>query len=197
VNALTTTAVSLSLPPPALPALGELRQLAEAAQHGNRPAATRLRELFLWHGEQLVALAGGDLAARVKQALIRRAVPSDEALERAALERKLDRIRDELAGPSPTPIERLLAERVALSWLDVHLADLLLAARWGEELGGTHAANLDRYRDRAHRRYLAALKTLSQVRKLAVPVLQLNLATNQQVNAIHADTFAPACGRTP
>ena len=197
MNALTTTAAPLSLPPPALPSLGELKQLAEAAQHGNRPAATRLRELFLRHGEQLVALAGGDLADRVRQVLIRRAVPSDAALERAAFVQRLERIREELAGPAPTPIERLLAERAAVCWLDAYLADLLVAGRFGDELAGTEAANLDRYRDRAHRRYLAALKTLSQVRKLAVPVLQLNLATNQQVNALHADTFAPACGRTP
>jgi hypothetical protein len=36
--------------------------------------------------------------------------------------------------------------------------------------------------DRAHRRYLSALKTLALVRKLAVPVLQPNFA-EKQVNA--------------
>jgi hypothetical protein len=35
--------------------------------------------------------------------------------------------------------------------------------------------------DRAHKRYLSAIKTLATVRKLAVPVLQINVA-KQQVN---------------
>jgi hypothetical protein len=36
--------------------------------------------------------------------------------------------------------------------------------------------------DRAHRRYLSALRTLALVRKLALPVLQVNIAGKQQVN---------------
>ena len=38
--------------------------------------------------------------------------------------------------------------------------------------------------DRAGARYLAALKPLAQVRKLAVPVLQVNIA-EKQVNVGH------------
>jgi hypothetical protein len=37
--------------------------------------------------------------------------------------------------------------------------------------------------DAAHRRYLAALKALATVRKLAVPALQINLA-KKQVNVV-------------
>jgi hypothetical protein len=33
--------------------------------------------------------------------------------------------------------------------------------------------------DRAHARFLSALRTLAQVRKLAVPALQINVARNQ------------------
>ena len=44
--------------------------------------------------------------------------------------------------------------------------------------------------DRAHRRYLSAIKTLATVRKLALPVLQVNIA-KKQVNVaspcLHAD----------
>ena len=38
-----------------------------------------------------------------------------------------------------------------------------------------------RSRDRAHHRYLSALKALAQVRKLALPALQVNIA-KEQVN---------------
>jgi hypothetical protein len=36
--------------------------------------------------------------------------------------------------------------------------------------------------DRAHRRFLSAVETLARVRKLAVPMLQVNVAKNQQIN---------------
>src|SRR4051794_21466827 len=32
-------------------------------------------------------------------------------------------VRDELAGPNPTPLERILCERVALCWFDAHEMD--------------------------------------------------------------------------
>jgi hypothetical protein len=43
--------------------------------------------------------------------------------------------------------------------------------------------------DRAHKRYLSALKALAQVRKLALPVLQVNIA-DKQLNV--ANVAAPA-----
>ena len=41
-------------------------------------------------------------------------------LAREAIQRKIDRVRAELEGPNPTPIERLLAERASLCW---HIAN--------------------------------------------------------------------------
>jgi hypothetical protein len=43
--------------------------------------------------------------------------------------------------------------------------------------------------DAAHRRYLSALRTLAVVRKLAVPVLQVNIA-RKQVNIGSLDWLA-------
>jgi hypothetical protein len=45
--------------------------------------------------------------------------------------------------------------------------------------------------DRAHKRYLSAIKTLATVRKLALPVLQVNIA-KKQVNV--AGSCLPADG---
>jgi hypothetical protein len=44
---------------------------------------------------------------------------------------------------------------------------------------------MERRIDHAHRQYLATLKTLATVRRLAVPILQVNLA-RQQVNVAGA-----------
>ena len=37
---------------------------------------------------------------------------------------KVEALSDELAGPKPTPLERILCERVALTWLDTYSADM-------------------------------------------------------------------------
>jgi len=50
--------------------------------------------------------------------------------------------------------------------------------------------------DHAHRRYLSALKTLALVRKLAVPVLQVNIA-RKQVNVAGVCPIAEGEGATP
>jgi hypothetical protein len=46
--------------------------------------------------------------------------------------------------------------------------------------------------DRAQSRFLSAQKTLAQVRRLIVPVVQLNMA-NQQVNVVVGSTLGERC----
>jgi len=87
-----------------------------------------------------------------------------------------------LEGPNPTPIERLLAERASVCWFVVN---------WYEErftntsdMSITQADYSQRRIHRAHQRFLSAVETLARVRKLAVPVLQLNVARSQQINTV-------------
>src|SRR5262245_53031389 len=96
--------------------------------------------------------------------------------------RKLELLRAELAGPSPSPVERLLVERAVACWLQVQDADVRYAQAQPGGPSTAHNEFLQRRMDRAHRRYLSALRTLALVRKLAVPVLQVNVAHKQQVN---------------
>ena len=95
------------------------------------------------------------------------------------MRRKLDALRDELAGPDPTPLERILSERVALTWFEANEMDQRYLD--ASNLSFKDAAFRESRRDRAHKRFLTACKTLATVRKLARPTIQLNLA-NQQVN---------------
>jgi len=48
-----------------------------------------------------------------------------------------------------------------------------------------------RRQDRAHRRFLTAMKTLATVRKLGLPVLQVNIGENQ-VNVANATVTSDA-----
>lgn len=166
-----------------LPAsLDEIRTLVFRAQGGDRTAAPRLRALFDRDPDRLIRLGGGDIAASVKALLVEKAAGSKDILAKEAMSRHVDRMRDELAGPGPTPIERLLAERAALCWIELHGLDAQVIRRRDGDHDGPPVEALDRARDRAQRRYLAALKSLAQVRRLAVPVLMVNLARNQQIN---------------
>jgi hypothetical protein len=89
---------------------------------------------------------------------------------------EIRRTASEVAGPNPTPVERLLAERVALTWFDAHQADCkFLEATGGEGCSIAKADYLVRLRDRSNSRFLAACRSLAVVRKLALPTLQLHL----------------------
>lgn len=121
-------------------------------------------------------LPGANDGDRCALAELREVLDSNPELWKA-----LGALRRELTGPAPTPLERLLVDRVALGWLGLTAVE-----------GAYHRAlegGLDRSDDefhqkrveRAQRRYLAAIKALATVRRLGVPALQVNVA-DKQVN---------------
>jgi ribonuclease D len=94
-----------------------------------------------------------------------------------ALRRQLAAMREEVAGEDPSPLEKLLAERVVATWMQVQVFDSFCAS----ELGKAYTKQADyhqRYLDRAHRRHLSAIKALAQIRKLG-PAVNINIAEKQ------------------
>jgi hypothetical protein len=75
-----------------------------------------------------------------------------------------------------------LVERVAGCWLQVHYFDVIYAQNM-TKLTGEQSEYYQRRQDRAHKRYLAAIKTLAQVRRLLFPAVQVNIGA-QQVNKV-------------
>jgi hypothetical protein len=93
------------------------------------------------------------------------------------LEAELRAYAAELAGPAPTPIERTLSETAAVAWFAVRYVEAIVFTAGDRTL---NQADYDiRRLDAAHRRYLATLRTLAQVRKMALPAMQVNIARNQ------------------
>lgn len=95
-------------------------------------------------------------------------------------------LREELAGPNPSPLERILVDRVVICWLQVALADVHSETVRGMVNNDATNHNLQRSealftrrQDAAHRRLLSAIRTLATVRRLALPVLQVNIGQNQ------------------
>ena len=119
---------------------------------------------------------GGNFARNIETQLVE-SLSGDDLVYRECLLKKMETLRKELEGDKPTAIERLLAERCVACWLHTSYADML-SFRTRE----TRASEeYQKRQDSAHKRYLAALRTLATVRKLALPAIQVNLAKQQVV----------------
>jgi hypothetical protein len=131
-----------------------------------------LRKLFAddpGRGERLTAEAAGIT-------LVRKLAGQDLAV-REGLRRKLESLRAEVGGPAPTPLERLLVERIVACWLHLYHLEANYAGK--DSMPLELATYYQRSLSAAHKRYLSAIRTLAVVRKLAMPVLQVNIARKQ------------------
>jgi hypothetical protein len=149
--------------------------LGRRAWHSrDQTALPALRELL--KTPALVDSLGGDLAKQAQFHAIDK-FSGKNLLFRESLTRKLDLLRDELGGPNPTPLERLLVERIVSCWLHLYQLELIYAQKesMSLELGNYYQRSLSS----AQKRYLAAIKMLALVRKLAIPALQVNIARKQ------------------
>ncbi len=134
--------------------------------------------------EQIPSIARkfGNLNIMVEEGFIERTA-ANSPFRQKAVRVSLEAMREELAGPNPSPVERLGAERIASCWLQLHYAELI----YNQELPKLSLKQDDYYQkrlDRLHRRYLSALRSLAQVRKLLKPkVAQINIGEKQQINS--------------
>jgi hypothetical protein len=78
-------------------------------------------------------------------------------------------MKTELCGPSPSPLEKLLAARVTATWLQVAYYDALSAQSAKGDDG--RSKMIQRQQDAAARRHQAALKAMATIKKLLTPAL--------------------------
>jgi hypothetical protein len=139
----------------------------DRAAAGDPSTLDVLKRHFDMGPEHYIALFRGDLSARVVDAILDR-VAGKDLRQREAIRRKAEQFRKELAGPSPSAIEMILAERCAVLYLAVHESDLY-AYKGLDVLSVKRADFHERRRDRANRRLLSGLKALALVKeKLAL-----------------------------
>jgi hypothetical protein len=153
----------------------KLRELVEKADKGDGEAASGVREILGESPE--LAWDCLDLAWETQERLIGR-FASDEALARkAAMRRQVGCMREELARGDAPPLERLLADRVVVTWLELQLFESLYA-HFMDDLKIAQGEFHQKRIDRAHKRHLSAIRTLAQISKMG-PALQINIAEKQ------------------
>jgi hypothetical protein len=147
----------------------ELKTILERGNLGDSTVLAALRKALADNPELVERL--GDLAKHAEQSLLQ-LVASTSLTAREAIPRQLDNLRQRLLTAESSELEKLIIERICISWLHVYYADTDQAGHLLEGTGATPAAKAAQQRlDRAHARYLSAIRALATVRKLLKPPL--------------------------
>jgi hypothetical protein len=155
--------------------LKELKALIVRVRDGDEGAVPRLREILREAPE--LARRFVDPAIQTRRSMIETYAGGDSPVVRETLPHTLEALRVELGGGYPSPLERLLVERIAATWLQLHYFETLYAQNISN-LTIVQSEFHQKRIDRAHRRHLSAVKTLAQIRKMG-PAVQINIAEKQ------------------
>ena len=159
----------------------ELRALSEKVGEGDEEARKELRRAVRESSPEVIARCS-DISRTYRGRLAKTASGGIPYVEEA-LVRHAELLAEEVAGERPSPLESLLAERIASLWALSELQEALLSAYYGglsKNLSPAYLLKMSKLQEITNRRYLSAIKTLAQVRKLqgATPAFQVNTQIN-------------------
>jgi hypothetical protein len=156
--------------------VAKLRTLIDKAQGGDERAALDIRKILDGSPDLAWRFINGP-GKLAESAMIDTFTRDDDLSSKELLKHQLESMRIEVAGQNPSPLERLLAERVVATWLEVQLFSGLYAMGMKNETRSQGDYRQKRL-DRAHRRHLSAVKAMAQIRKMG-PAVQINIAEKQ------------------
>src|SRR5712691_5225075 len=141
-------------------ALLQLQDLVQRGMQGDREVLPALRTFL--DTEPALWKEVGTFVAEVERTWMQ-LLTGEDLVAREILLRQLQALKEEVAGPMATPLERLLIDRIALCWLQVQQADFLAARQVSQR-----AALGQQHQDGADGVFLAAHKELGLIRKLLI-----------------------------
>ncbi len=147
----------------------ELQVLLEKASRGDQSVLPEVKKAFDEHPE--LAAQMGDLVWHAQESLL--ALVAGSCLTaREAIGRQAAALRQRLAATATSELEKLLIDRVVISWIEVYHGDIELAQYLLQSSRAEPSAQAAQRRlDRAHARYLSAIKALATTHKLLRPTL--------------------------
>ena len=164
--------------PPAPKIVDEIKAVVGRAKRGDATALPRLRELLTEH--PALWQHYGDLSKQAEAAWADSTAGPDLHL-RECLLRRAEALREELGGPTPSPVERLLVERVVACWMQMAYFDALEAQALHDDERPRLAAYRAKRQEQAHRMYLTSLAALTTLRKL-LPSPPMNVLPSRMVD---------------
>ena len=153
-----------------------LSGLFKQAEKGNEKAVPEIRKILQESPD--LAWRFMDFATLAERRFIENMTKDKDLASRETMEFQLAAMREEVAGENPSPLERLLAERIVLTWLQIQLFEGLYASSMFKSMTSAQGSYYQKRLDHAHRRHLSAIRTLAQIRKLG-PAVQINIAEKQ------------------
>ena len=156
--------------------VGKLGELVKKAEKGTKEAVPEIREILEEHPRLSWKIS--NLSRLAEGLFIQRMSRDEDLAAKESMKRQLACMREEVAGDNPSPLERLLAERVAATWLQVQLFEGFYASSMHKSTTLAQADYQQKRIEKAHRRHLSAVKALAQIRKMG-PTVQINIADKQ------------------
>ena len=156
----------------------KLHDLLRLAEQGQEDAVPEIRQILNEHPD--LAWRFVDVAHIAEDALIEVMTKEGDLAAKELIRCQLEAMREEVAGKNSPALERLLSERVVVTWLEVQLFEALYAKNM-RNLTIAQAEHHQKRLDRAHRRHLSAIRALAQIRKLlkGTAITQINIAEKQ------------------
>jgi hypothetical protein len=93
---------------------------------------------------------------------------------------EMRQMKADLEGPSPTPLESMLVDTLVTCWIHMNYLERCIAlCHLDERPSASQLDNLGKWLDRAHRRYIQSVKVLTLVKRIDLPVVQVNIGEKQ------------------
>jgi len=153
-----------------------LKELVEKAGKGDKKPLPEIRKILkespdlAWHLMDIGRVAEW----RYTEIMLR----EEDLGLKEVLRCQLAAMREEIAGDNPSPLERLLAETIVLTWQQIQFFEDLYASSLSKSMTIAQSNYKQKRIDQAYKRYLSAIRTLAQIRKLS-PAVQINIAEKQ------------------
>jgi hypothetical protein len=157
----------------------KLRKLLRLAEKGKEAAVPEIRQILSEHPD--LAWRFVDVAQFAEDTLIEKMTKQGDLATREIIRCQLEAMSDEIAGENPSPLERLLTERIVATWLQIQLFEGLYASGMFKSMTIAQGSYHQKRLDQTYRRHLSAIRALAQIRKLlkGTAITQINIADKQ------------------